>query len=210
MDRAADKIRVRFLGERQSKTLLIVRIGEVVEVGGDGNVLINDGLVPATTWDKIADPAAHFAGWAYSIEPQHWSMLGVLMRPFVVNKRSCPSWAVSSPVELDLLEGSIFYRDAAFLQVAYVSGDGFLEVQVGTTASRPIVLQMVDGEPVNRADVLSSSRTGWLIGQAEFVEWLKSGVRPDAARELNRGTSSCDGLMRMLLPEPPDQGEVSS
>lgn len=190
VDRAAALIRVRELGQRQSKTMKIERIGWITSLDGDGVIIENPGLIPGARRaraTRITDPGAHFHGWAYDIRRHHWEVLGLSMRQFMANRKPYNAWAIDEPPQFAFLEGTIFYRGVQFLQVAFNPGDGFVEVHEGVVGSAALLN-------------IPAERDGWLLREDDLALWLYNGQRPSRAVALTRATSSCDGLMRMLLP----------
>lgn len=162
---------------------------------------------PAMVWRrksiKIDSPVDHFAGWAFSIERQHWPLFGLSYREFKKDKRPYMSWALWSPPAVDFDEGTVFRRGDQFLQVAYSGGDGFVEVHLGRVGSDAgHALRMVDGVPDLSAAFAGIRRTGWLVREADLVDWLRTGVRPAAAAPIDRAHTSCTGLLALALPIP--------
>lgn len=183
VDDAGRIARIREGGATQSKTMLIERIGWVVDMDGDGVTVTNDDLKPGgrkPRATKIARPSDYFAPWAYRVQRHHWELLGVTFRTFMLNRKPHSAWAIDTPPSYDFLEGTVFYRGQQFLQVAFNAGDGFIEVHTGTAGK---------DEP----------REGWLLSEGDLAHWLASGARPQSAHPLNQATSNCDGLLRTLL-----------
>ena len=149
---------------------------------------------------KIDAPAPLFDGWVFEVSEHHWGLFGVSFRQFMKDKQPYMSWAVDEPARYDFLEGSIFYAGPFFLQVAFCGGDGFVEVhegRVGQDADTAVIWR--DGAAALAA-AFGVKRAGWLVREVEFAEWLRTGVRPDAAVSVDRAHSSCTGLLALALP----------
>ncbi|MFV0679244.1 hypothetical protein [Ottowia sp.] len=153
---------------------------------------------------KIANPATFFAHWAFAIERQHWELLGLSYRQFVLDLKPYYSWATFTPARLNFDEGTVFRRGDTFLQVVFSSGDGMVEVhegRVGQDAETPV--HIVDGK-ADLSTAFGVRRNGWLMREAGLARWLETGVRPADAVPLHMGNSSCSGLLRMALNPAPD------
>ena len=140
---------------------------------------------------KIAAPADLFEGWHYAVHRCHWELFGLFHREFMRDEKPYMSWAQNVPPRLDFTEGTVFHAGAQFVQIAFVGGDGFLEVHVGTTGQS--TGSAADGE-------LGVERAGWLLRETEFVEWLRTGRCPPSAAAVTRSSSNCNGLLRLGLP----------
>lgn len=142
---------------------------------------------------KIEKPATLFEGWHFAVERYHWELFGLFYREFKKDKKPYMSWAHSVPARLDFTEGTIFYAGAQFLQIAVASGDGFLEVHAGKVGASAASAAAEDSD-------LGVERSGWMLREAEFVDWLRTGGCPASAVPLTRATSTCNGLLRLALP----------
>lgn len=154
---------------------------------------------------KLPDPAARFEGWHFSIERHHWEVLGLRHSQFFKDRKPYLSWAVDVPPRLDFLEGTVFYAGDQFLQVAWVGGDGFVEVHTGTRGADTTPLRIDEDGRVDLSTGFCVPRTGYLVREADLVTWLQKGTPPAGCTPLTRAQSSCTGLARMALP-PDDEG----
>lgn len=131
--------------------------------------------------DRVENPSLVFNGWHYKVEEWHWSAFGVSIRQFVVpgSTKVVSAWAQMSTV-YDFHRGDVFYaasNQANFLQVAYDSEDGMLEIH----------------EVVGR-----EAATGFQVTKEQFAFWLETGVRPSTALRIYRGNSRSGTLMWRL------------
>jgi hypothetical protein len=130
---------------------------------------------------KINDPNLLFEKWKYKVEQWHWAAFSVSMRQFVIAGSSevQNSWSRISDTYA-FHQGDIFYKDfdqTNFLQVAYNSEDGMLEIH-----------QVLGSE----------SAQGYEVTEEQFAFWLETGVRPKTALRIYRGNSRAGALMWRL------------
>lgn len=121
----------------------------------------------------VEDPDAVFSHWAYRIERHHWNMLGLIQSTRLVAGEIKAVWVISD-AGFDFCEGDIAYRGHEFIQVSYVDGTGYVEVQAGNTNQ--------------------SGRTGYRMHEEQLAFWLETGVQPGGITPVFKGTSQA-GLL---------------
>ena len=140
---------------------------------------------------KIPNPALHFAGWHYRIDPHHHETLGVTLREFVLNKKPYNAYAIQDPPDYQFSQGYTFYTDGTpkkFLQIAAELDPFTVEVHEGWAGQQP-------------ARVM-----GYAVPIAELAQWLQTGVRPTHCKPVDMAASK-GGLMAWQLLAT-DQGNA--
>jgi hypothetical protein len=131
--------------------------------------------------ERLDNPSLVFKDWHYKAEEWHWSAFGVSVRQFVVpgSTAVASAWSQMSGV-YDFHQGDVFYdavNQANFLQVAYNSEDGTLEIH-----------EVFGKEPAE----------GYQVTEEQFAFWLETGIRPNTALRIYRGNSRSGALMWRL------------
>jgi hypothetical protein len=134
--------------------------------------------------EKIDDPQTLFENWAFAIDKHHWGTLGVSLRTFQKAKQRYLAWARDRPPIYNFYGGYIFYSSGPlreFLQIGSINdANDQIEVHFGVVA-------------------MPESRRGVWATQAQLLEWLKSGSRPQQLVEIFRGEGK-SGQMGWQLP----------
>lgn len=131
--------------------------------------------------ERIENPSNVFNGWRYKVQEWHWSAFSVCVRQFVdsVSAEVIHSWSRISGV-FDFHEGDVFYdvnNQDNFLQVAYNSEDGILEIH-----------EVFGRKPAQ----------GYQVTEEQFAFWLETGIRPKTVLSIYRGNSHSGLLMWRL------------
>ena len=137
---------------------------------------------------RIADPAAHFSGWHFAIEPHHYWTLGVELKTFVRKKVPYKSYAFMVPADYNFVQGCVFYaknQPAHFLQVGVEQGLFEIEIFDGWLSGP------------------QTGATGWLTKLDGLAEWLLTGVRPEKCQPLDIAQSKSGLMAWQIMPRDP-------
>lgn len=126
----------------------------------------------------VDDPEKVFSHWEYRIERHHWGMLGLVQSTRLVAGVSKSVWVISD-AGYEFFEGDVLYRGDEFIQVSYVEGTGFLEVQLGR--------------------LNSTGRRAYRLQEEQLCFWLETGIQPGDITEVFKGTSQAGLLAWQIM-----------